>query len=301
MERRGVLILLGINLLLVLVAVAAGVWVVMRLFSFPPADPERHRRLAAALEANGLYGEAQAAYEGYRDAAGLSPADDANLHYHQAEMDESKLGNPRAALGHYLMAKELNPEASWAKDAEKRIVALLESMGRSLDAQNRLTQATALEAKPQAVGRIVARIGSREITLAELDQAIRGLSPDTQKELSDPQNKRQYLDQYLLEEMLYDAAMRKGLPDRPEVQEKLERLRRGMLAQMAFEEEMGRRTQISPQEAEKYLAEHGKEAKNKEAALERLRQEKEAEAPEALFQELRKIQDVKIYEDAFAK
>lgn len=300
MERRATLILLLVNLVLVSLAVAAGVFLVFRLFSVPEADAERHRRLAATLEANGLYEQALSAYETYRAEAGLSPAADANLHFHQAEMLETKLGDARAALGHYLMAKELNPQAAWAGEAEKRIVVLLENMGRSLDAQNRLTRATALAPKPETKGTpVVARLGDRDITMAELDAAIQVLPPERQKDFADPRKKREYLNQYLMEQMLYAAALRKGLAEQPEVKEKLERMRKTILAQLAYEAEMKPRVQVSPSEVQQYLAAHPDEVKEAAEAAKRLAQEKEAKARQELMRELGQLQDLKIYEDAF--
>jgi len=302
MQSRSAVVLPVVNLALVLVSAGAGIWVVLRLFSWPEPDVERHRRLAATLEANKLYDQAQAAYETYRSQAGLSPAEDANLHFHQAELCETKLGDRPAALAHYLMAKELNPQAEWTGEAEKRIVALLEGMGRSLDAQNRLTEATALEpGKAASPGQVVAKLGQREITMAELDQAIQELPPETQKQFAGPAGKRQFLDQYLLEQMLYDAAARQGLAERAEVKQKLEAIRRNLLAQMAYAEEMRKRLKITPEEMGKYMAEHKDKAKNKEEAVKQLQQEKEAQARQVLFEELRKLQDIKIYEDAFGK
>ena len=302
MERRAAIILLLINLALVTVAVVAGVLVVFRLFSWPQPDVERHRRLAATLEANGLYDQALAAYETYRTEADLSPAEDANLHFQEAEVYQTKLLDPRSALGHYLMAKELNPKAGWAPEAEKRIVALLEGMGRSLDAQNRLTQATALEPKAGAKpGQVVAKLGDREITMAELDRDIQDLPADLQKKFADPAKKREYLSQYLLEQMLYHSAVRKGLAGKSEVKERLERIRKNVLAQMAYEEEMRKRVQVTPEEVKKYLAEHPDEVKDAKEATERLVKEKEAQARQELMQELGKLQEVKIYEDAFSQ
>ena len=302
MERRSVVLLLVANLLLVAVSTAAGIWIVLRLYSWPQPDIERHRRLAASLEANGLYDQALAAYETYRAAVRLSPAEDANLHYHEGEICETKLLDRKAALGHYVMAKELNPKAEWAPDAEKRIVSLLEGMGRSLDAQNRLSQATALmPGKSAPSGQVVAKLGDREITMTELDQAIRELPPEMQKQLAEPEGKRQYLDQYLLEQMLYDSALRQGLAEKPEVKQKLELIRKSLLAQMVYSQEMQNRIKISPEEVDKYLAEHKDKLKDREAAGRQLQKEKEAQARQALFEELRKLQDIKIYEDAFSK
>lgn len=300
MERRSTIILLVVNLVLVTIAVVVGVLAVLRLFSWPQPDVERHRRLAATLETNGLYDQALAVYETYRAEASLPPAEDANLQFHEAELYETKLLDPRSALGHYLMAKELNPQASWAPEAEKRIVALLEGMGRSLDAQNRLTQATALEPeKGGKPGQVAARLGEREITLTDLDQAIQDLPADAQKELAEPAKKREYLNQYLLEQMLCNAALRQGLAEKPEVKERLERIRKSVLAQMVYSEEMKKRVRVTPEEVKKYLAEHPDQVQDAQEAAQRLGREKEGKARQELMQELGKLQDIKIYEDAF--
>lgn len=299
MERKSAVVLLVINLVLTLALAGAGVYAALRLLARPVPDAERFQRQAATLEANGLNDQALAAYDHYRAASNLSAAEDANLHYHQAEI-ASQLGDRRAALGHYLMAKELNPKAEWATEAEKKIVSLLEGMGRSLDAQNRLSQATALEpAKTTPSGKVVAKLGDREITMTELDQAIQELAPEAQKQLADLQAKRQYLNQYLLEQLLYEAATRKGLAEKPEAKQRLEQVRRSLLAQMVYAEEMQNRIKISPEEVDKYLAAHKDQAKDREVAGRQLQKEKEAQARQALYDELRKLQDIKIYEDAF--
>jgi len=301
MERKSAFMLLVLNLALTLALAGAGIYAALHLLARPAPDPERFQRQAATLEANGLYDQALAAYEHYRTASDLSPAEDANLHYHQAEIS-AQLGDRRAALGHYLMAKELNPKAEWATEAEKKIVSLLEGLGRSLDAQNRLSQATALEPSHSApAGKVVAKLGDREITMTELDQAIQELSPEAQKQLSDSQAKRQYLNQYLLEQLLYDSATRQGMAEQAEVKQRLEMVRRSLLAQMVYSEEMQKRIKISPEEVDKYLAEHKDQVKDREAAGRQIQKEKEAQARQALYDELRKLQEIKIYEDAFSK
>jgi tetratricopeptide (TPR) repeat protein len=301
MEKKSAVILLVANLLLTAALAGAGVYAALHLLARPVPDPERSQRLAATLEANGLYDQALAAYENYRTAARLSPAEDANLHYHQAEL-ATKLGDRKAALGHYLMAKEPNPKAEWAADVEKKIVSLLEGLGRSLDAQNRLSEATALvPGKSAPSGKVVAKLGDREITMTELDQAIQELPPEVQKQLADPKAKRQYLNQYLLEQMLYDSAVRKGLAEQAEVKQRLEMVRKSLLAQIVYAEAMQDRMKTSLNEVDKYLAEHKDKVKDRDQAMKQLQKEKESSASQALFEELRKLQDIKIYEDAFSK
>ncbi len=309
MEKRATLLSV-INLILtaVLVVFVAVMWLKSNGPGAP--DPDRFRGRAALFEGKGLYAEAVAAYDELLAEAPLTAEAESKIHFQKAELLYEKLGNCQAALPAYLLSKQLNPQAKYAGEADKKSMTCLERLGKSLDAQNMLEQITALEpAQDQDAGAVIATIDGREIFLRDLNDSIQDLPPELQQKLSGSDGKKQYLMTYLLEQMLYDKAVREGMDASPEFTHKMDRLRKGMLSQMAYRVEMADKIKISPEAVSQYYQEHQDEFKDDQGQTipidqvarqiaETLVMQQENEAGEQLLEQMMKLHEVKIYEDA---
>jgi len=77
---------------------------------------------------------------------------------------------------------------------------------------------------------VVARLGSREITLKEILDSLKDRQPRTRfLYLSSPAKLNQYINSYLNEEILYDEALRRGVDRRPDVKKVLDEQKKRLL------------------------------------------------------------------------
>jgi len=93
----------------------------------------------------------------------------------------------------------------------------------------------ASEPRPEGSTEVVATIGSRKITLGDLDRQLQ-TQPITRSRLTDLQRKKDFLDNVIRFELLADEAMRRGLDKDPEVLEAMRRVMVQKLTQQQFGE-----------------------------------------------------------------
>jgi hypothetical protein len=68
---------------------------------------------------------------------------------------------------------------------------------------------------------VVAVIGDREITLSEIEAELQKLPPAIQSTFTTPQQKAEFVRQFIGMELLYKSGVRKGIDRRPEVQKQI--------------------------------------------------------------------------------
>ena len=85
---------------------------------------------------------------------------------------------------------------------------------------------------------IVARVGSKDITRADLNRRLSELPPFSQQEFSGPEGVLRLLDRMVEEEVLYQAALEKGYARDPEVLDIIEKVTRRAMIQTFYEKEI---------------------------------------------------------------
>jgi peptidyl-prolyl cis-trans isomerase C len=155
-------------------------------------------------------------------------------------------------------------------------------------------------------GPVVAKIGNREITQGELEKKI---APG----VSDPAQQFQALQQYVLRELLYNAAKRRGLDRDKDVTAQTFEFKKDLMAQHLLREELGQ-VQVSDQNVELYYQAHrDRYVERKEGAKPRqktlaeirpqveadLRQERMGQAQQGLLQKLLKAENAQIFAEQF--
>jgi len=210
-------------------------------------DAERQRQFANKLEAQGLKREAIQAYEQYLELADPSASERANLYYKLGKL-HSELSEYEKALACYLKVEIADPKSKLADEIGPRIVECWERLGKDIDAQYALEQRAALD-KPKAPkekrGAVVAKIGDREISMGELDDAIQRM-PWAASQLKSPQQKLQFLQQYIAGELLYQKAKKLRLDENPKVREQIADLSKQVLAQEVLKAEVADKTTAAP-------------------------------------------------------
>lgn len=277
--------------------------------------PDLKLKLANTYYNNQLFEAAVREYLDYAASYNLDQNRLANTYYTIAGIYFEKLHNYDKALEYYLKVRELFPESPLQNELGKQIVACLERLERSQDAQRVLDKAAAL--KPDEIpdhkpGEVIAKIGSRVITQGDLDFEINQLAPYFRSQLSGKSEKLEFLQQYIVQELLYDSAKRQGLENDKEVIEAAFRAKKGLMAQKVLEQEIRGSVSVKPEDVELYYKankdkyaekdQDGKIIRQKsfqevaQQAANDLNTEKQQRAYQELMQRLMKAENVEIYE-----
>jgi len=172
---------------------------------------EVHLGRAGIYSANGLW---RSAAEEYQKAAELESGENAaNLWVKAGDLCYEQLNDYNCAAQSFLNAKVLDKEFSRDSDPATRLVDSLKRLGKTQSANALLNELTALAPESQAGSTVAARIGERQITLAELRGALEAEPEAVRKSFSGADGLRKYLDQYIFTEFLYSAALDENLFD----------------------------------------------------------------------------------------
>lgn len=279
----------------------------------------KQRQLATVLYNQRLYPQAIRAYEAYLNNYPLSPEEQAGVCFQIASIYFDKLHDYENALAYYLRITELYPESKVAGEAKRQMVACLERLKRSTDARQVMEETAALsdKQKPHSQpGAVVARIGNREITLGDLNFEISHLPPTVREQLNTPEKKRQFLRDYIVQELLYDSALRQGLDKDPEVRAGVLQAEKALMAQKLLEKELKnavRPEQYTDADVQMYYQANKERyaERDKKGNVIRIRpfsevadqvakdfiQEKQQQAYQAMLDRLMRAENVVIYDD----
>jgi len=218
-----------------------------------PADQKLS--LANTYYNNELYEAAVREYKEYLEQYEVDTNKQANTWYIIANIYFERLKDYNKALEYYLRVKHLYPQSSLQADVGKRIVNCLERLQRSTDARRVLDRETALKAdkiSEHRPGAIVARIGNKTITQGDLDFEIDQLPQYMRGQFDDAKKKMEFLKQFIVQELLYDSARRKGLDKDKDVVEGTFRAKKGLMAQKLLSEEISKMVDIKEADVELY-------------------------------------------------
>ncbi len=277
---------------------------------------EKVRDLANALYNRELFKQSIAEYEYYLQNYKLSEEEQANISYVIANIYFDRLKDYENALAYYVRIKELYPQSKVATDTEKRIVACLERLQRSADAQQALEEATFLDpskAKKQRPGEVVAKIGNREITTGDLEYEMNQLPKFMLEQINDRSKKLEFLKQYIATELLYDTARRKGLDRDPQVIEAAFQAKKRAMVEKLLQQELSQNLDVNDEDLQlyynankaKYVQKDEASGKTRQLSFEEARQAvlkdyiaaKQKSAYERLVNRMMRAEAVEIYED----
>jgi tetratricopeptide (TPR) repeat protein len=245
--RSGLFLLGGLLFMLVLIACSKK--------SAPSLSEDKKVNLANTYYNNELYEAAISEYLDYLNQYQVDQNKQANIYYIIANIYYERLHDYNKALEFFFRVKYLYPESNLQSDTGKRIVNCLERLQRSQDAQRTLEKAAAL--KPEEVeehrpGEVIATIGNKHITMGDLEFEIRQLPQYLQTEFNTQDKKLEFLKQYIVEELLYDSARRKGLEKDKEIVEGTFQAQKRLMAQKILSEEIQNKINITQADVELY-------------------------------------------------
>jgi tetratricopeptide (TPR) repeat protein len=282
----------------------------------PDVSAEKFREYANELYNKGLYAQAASEYEQYLQTYKVSKEDRANINYLIGDIYFERLKDYESALAAYLKVKVLYPDNSVVEEVTKKIVESLERLDRSADAQQALEETAVLNPSPtkeRRPGAVVAKIGSREITLGDLEYEVNQVPQAFRPPENDRKAKIDFLKRYIATELFYNTAVRKGLDKDKEVIEGAFQAKKQLMVQKLIQEEIAQRVNIEESDIELYYkANRDQYAKRdstgdiisvpplnevRERVTKDLIRERQQKEYEALLQRMMAAQAVEVYED----
>ncbi|MBN1406573.1 MAG: hypothetical protein JW956_02220 [Calditrichaceae bacterium] len=279
-----------------------------------PADTKLN--LANAYYTNGLYEAAAHEYLDYLNTYEVDANRRANTYYTIGNIYFERLNDYEQALTYFFKVKYLYPESALQGEIGKKIVNCLERLNKTTDALRMVEQEAALDkesVKDNLPGKVLAEIGSRKITQGDLDFEISKLPVYVQEQFRDKEQKKQYLQQYILQELLYDKAKRQQLDKDKSVIEGTFRAQKALMAEKILQAELQDKVKIEPADVELFYMAHkdrytekndkGEVVRQKDfrevqqQAAQDLAMDRQQQAYQQLLGQLMKAENVKMYED----
>ncbi|MBN2091134.1 SurA N-terminal domain-containing protein [candidate division KSB1 bacterium] len=310
------------NYLLVLFFIISIVLLLIVLIAMPSATEkpqmsgDQIRELANKLYEWKLYPQAIEQYQYYLNFYSADAQEQANINYVIGNIYFDRMHDYEGALTHYAKVKYYFPESNLMPDINKKVVACLERLQRTMDAKQMLDESTSLDSgmvRKSLPGEVIAKVGDRRITQGDLDFEINQLPPYMQSQFTSLDGKKKFLQQYISTELLYETAKRAGLDKVKEVIEGAFQAKKQLMAQKYLEQEIAREMNIKPEDVElyyrankdKYAEKDDKGKVIREKSLDEVQQQvaqdlvrdKQMKAYEALIQRLTQAQSVEIYDD----
>ena len=282
----------------------------------PNISKEKARNYANELYNRQLFKQSAEEYVRYLQNYKLNDKEQANVSYMVGDIYFERLKDYENALAFYIRTKYFNPKDDLKRSIDKKIVACQERLGRPEDARQTLKESTSLEPekiKKKRPGRVVALIGTRQITQGDIDFELNQLPPELKSQYSSKEMKLQFLRQYLLTELLYDSAKRKGLEKDNDIIEAAFQAKKGIMVRKLLQEEISSKVKVTPEDVELYYkankekyAEKDKEGNiTREKSFQEVQQQvaqdfmmqKQQQVYDDLAQKLMRAEGVKIYDD----
>jgi tetratricopeptide (TPR) repeat protein len=230
------------------------------------------RRLAGELADNNLPEAAIIEYEKILEYGVLTQSERGSINYLIAKTYFEDIGDYEKAAAFYIRARSLDENGSYATEAGKNLITCLERMGRRLDARRELDrQASAAPDTSHTPGKLVAKVGSRNITVADFNAAIQALPPETRQQLASRDERRKFLDQVIGRELIYHAALREGLDQDTRLQKELKEIEKEYLVQYYTQTKIA--PTVRPDSAELMLYFNGNKDKYGEKQFDEAREE----------------------------
>jgi tetratricopeptide (TPR) repeat protein len=282
----------------------------------PNISKEKARNFANELYNRQLFKQSAEEYARYLQLYKLENNEQANISYTVGDIYFERLKDYENALAFYIRAKYFNPKEDLKKSINKKIVACLERLERTEDAKQTLTESTSLEpdkVKKKRPGKVVALIGTRQVTQGDIDFELSQLPPELQSQYQKKEMKVQFLRQYILTELLYDSAKRKGIEKDTEVIDAAFQAKKGIMVRKYLQDEIQSKVTITPEDVELYYnantekyAEKDKDGNiTQQKSFQEVQQQaaqdyaiqKQQQVYDDLAQKLMRAEGVKIYDD----
>lgn len=116
-------------------------------------------------------------------------------------------------------------------------------------------ETAAPEAGEKDTSSVIAIVGEREITKQEILSSLEGLQPNTKSVyLSNPQRLKDYVDNYVSQELIYSEAIKRGLDKNPDILKDIENYKKKLLVKTITKEAIP--SKFTDEEIQKFYQEN---------------------------------------------
>jgi len=220
--------------------------------------------LALKLEKQGLGNAAATAWKEYL-AAGTEDSQPSAIWYRIGTLYQ-EADSHEEALAAFYRSESLGVELELSSEIGRRVQESLESLGKFTALKHELTERVGLNQDAGAASaEVLAEIGAQKITRAELDRQIEAMLDNqlammagqlTQeqrkqqkeamlKQFASDQQRLQFLNSYIVQEILYRKARESKLTEDPTVRAQIREAERSLLARQVMESELSGKIFIS--------------------------------------------------------
>ena len=209
---------------------------------------------AAKLLAAGIRGEAISQYEEYLRESNIPRPIRASVSYSIAELYEAE-GRPEKALAWYYQVTGIDSSSTQVKESQKKIVSILESLGRHQAAKAMLSSATSLDPEP-VKGTVVAEVSQKKILLEEIDATLDSLPKPLKSAFEGVEGKRKFVKKYVADQLLFEKAKRQNFDTDPKWLKQLEEIKRQYLVGRVVDEEIISKINMDETDLKNYYEAH---------------------------------------------
>ncbi|KPK89380.1 hypothetical protein AMJ80_09890 [bacterium SM23_31] len=221
---------------------------------------ERQREYASALFNQKLYIQSILEYNNLLNRYKLDKNTRANVNYMIGNIFFDQLGDYQNALYYYYKIKHVFRESNLVDEANKKIVACFERLGRSFEAAAALKDATSLIERDSPFERLpgdtVAIVAGDPLTTGELDRFFdyyfNSLLPEERNEGKTREKKLTFLRDYVKSEVLYNTAKRQNLDQDKKVVEVAYLQKKNLMVERLLQNEVYDKINIKDPEIEQY-------------------------------------------------
>ena len=203
-------------------------------------NAEKAKKFANKLKTDGLLDQAEEAYEEYLDESQASPEIRANTYFNLGK-SFMKQAQYEKALAYFYKTEIVYPETSLKQELGINIVTCLEKLGKTLDAAAMMEERVSTKKDQNyenTQGEMVAKIGDRLITMGEIHDQLEGLPPYVQSRFKGEEKLANFIEHYIINEILLKKAISLQYHKDPEVRKQSEIAQQGFIVQKLVQEQL---------------------------------------------------------------
>ncbi|MBW2183654.1 MAG: peptidyl-prolyl cis-trans isomerase [Deltaproteobacteria bacterium] len=252
-----------------------------------------HRELANKLKSVGIADEAIKQYENYFNTTQVDKRTRSNLAYTLGKLylEES---NYERALSWFYRVDMIDPKTPLKSEVGSKIVHCLEMLGKFHAAEYALEARSSLEENQQGElkgGTLVAEIGSRKITLREVDEALDALPPWMKEQFKGSEKKLEFMKKYVSDELFYRKAKKLEYDKDGELRKKTADFMKQLMISKVLEEELKDKITVEEDDLKNYFKANQEHYKEKAQARIRLIKAGMEEIAQNILKELKQGKD----------
>jgi len=249
-----------------------------------------HRDLANKLKSVGITKEAIKQYENYFNTAKMDKRTSSNIAYTIGKLYMEE-GNYEKAISWLYSVDMINPDTPLKSEAGSKIVHCLETLGRFHAAEYALEARSSFQediGEETRGGKVIAEIGSRKITLREVDEAIDELPPWIKEQFKGKEKKVEFMKKYVADELFYRKAKKLEYDKDAELRKKTSHFMKQLMVNKVLEGDIKDKLTIEEDDLKNYFKANQERYKERSQARIRLIKAGMEEIAKNIVRELKK-------------